>query len=90
MALLLALWAALASLRGPACPWTWLRGLEGIGVALVAWVAAEGIATYWGGVWRELTPWEQGRVLGRVSLIVAIILVLAWGLVGLALCRGWA
>ena len=86
IALLLALWAALASLRGPACPWGWASAAEGMAVA--AWVAADGIAAYWDGGRKDLAPWELGRLLGRISVAVAVALVLAWSLAGVAVCQG--
>ncbi len=87
LACLLALWAGLALLRGPACPWGWGTAVEGVVVAVAAWFAADGIAAqlFTG---KELTgAWEMVRRLGRVSLAVAVALVLAWGVAGVTLCR---
>ena len=60
---------------------------EGLAVTVAAWFASDGIAgrLLQG---KQLTdPWEMGRRLGQVSLAVAVGLVGAWSLAGLAVWR---
>lgn len=54
------------------------------------WFAADDIAVHLFRGRLDLTPWDLGHQLGRASLAVALVLVLAWGLAGIALCRAGA
>ena len=67
-----------------------LKGALGVPAATAAGVAG-GLAEAEGSQ-EVVTLQEMARRLGRVSVAVAVALVLVWSLVGVALCRGraWA
>ena len=90
IACLLALWAGLALLRGPTCPWGWGMAAEGLAVVVAAWFAADEIPGQFLKGQKPTDRWEMGQRLGRVALAVAVALVLAWGVAGVAMCRGRA